>query len=176
MIRSISGRETVLRDIGAGAFFGELAAIDGRRRSASILAVTELTIAKMSATIFLETVTTHPEVSLQLLRLIAGEVRKLANRVNEFTTLAIRERLIMELLRLSRSNRADPKEAIVSPPPVHAELAGRISTRRESVTKELSTLEREGLVRRGRGTLTLVDVPRLIAMLGDDADAIDFKA
>jgi DNA-binding MarR family transcriptional regulator len=82
----------------------------------------------------------------------------------------------MELLRLSRSNRADPKEAIVSPPPVHAELAGRISTRRESVTKELSTLEREGLVRRGRGTLTLVDVPRLIAMLGDDADAIDFKA
>jgi CRP/FNR family cyclic AMP-dependent transcriptional regulator len=176
MIRSISGRETILRDIGAGASFGELAAIDDQTRSASILAVTDATIAKMSAAIFLETVTGHPDVCLQLLRLITGQVRMLATRVNEFTTLAIRERLIMELLRLSKSGRADPREAIVSPPPVHADLAGRISTRRETVTKELSAMEREGLVRRGRGALTLVDVPRLMGMIGAETDAHDFKA
>jgi CRP-like cAMP-binding protein len=170
MIRSISGRETVLRDIGAGKFFGELAAIDGRTRSASILAVTDATIAKMSAAAFLETVTNHPDVCLQLLRLITGQVRMLANRVNEFTTLAIRERLIMELLRLSRPNRANPKDAIVSPPPLHADLAGRVSTRRETITKELSAMERAGLVRRNRGSLTLVDVPRLMALVGEDAD------
>ncbi|VFU07377.1 Crp/Fnr family transcriptional regulator [Methylocella tundrae] len=175
MIRSISGRETILRDIEAGAFFGELAAIDGQTRSASILAITDATIAKMTATTFIETVTSHPDVSLRLLRFITGQVRMLANRVNEFTTLAIRERLITELLRLSRANRADPREAIVSPPPVHADLAGRISTRRETVTKELSAMEREGLVRRGRGALTLVDVPRLVAMIGDKEDALDFK-
>ena len=176
MIRSISGRETILRDINAGEFFGELAAIDGQTRSASILAVTDTTIAKMTAAVFLETVTSHPDVCLQLLRLITGQVRMLATRVNEFTTLAIRERLIMELLRLSKSNRADPRQATVSPPPVHADLAGRISTRRETVTKELSVMEREGLVRRGRGALTLVDVPRLMGMIGRDADAQDFKA
>ncbi|VTZ26153.1 Crp/Fnr family transcriptional regulator [Methylocella tundrae] len=175
MIRSISGRETILRDIEAGAFFGELAAIDGQTRSASILAITDATIAKMTATTFIETVTSHPDVSLRLLRFITGQVRMLANRVNEFTTLAIRERLITELLRLSRANRADPREAIVSPPPIHADLAGRISTRRETVTKELSAMEREGLVRRGRGALTLVDVPRLVAMIGDKEDALDFK-
>ncbi len=176
MIRTISGRETILRDIEAGAFFGELAAIDGQTRSASILAITDATIAKMSAPTFLETVTNHPDVSLQLLRLITGQVRMLANRVNEFTTLAIRERLIMELLRLSRPSKADPKEAIVSPPPVHADLAGRISTRRETVTKELSAMEREGLVRRARGALTLTDVPRLMAMIGAREEAPDFKA
>jgi len=176
MIRSISGRETILRDIDAGAFFGELAAIDGRTRSASILAVTDTTIAKMSAAVFLETVTSHPDVCVQLLRLVTSQVRMLATRVNEFTTLAIRERLIMELLRLSKSSRADPREAIVSPPPVHADLAGRISTRRETVTKELSALERDGLVRRGRGALTLIDVPRLLGMLGQEADAQDFRA
>lgn len=176
MIRSISGRETILRDIQAGEFVGEHAAIDGLPRSASVLAITETTIAKMSATVFLEVATSHPDVSLQLFRLLAGEVRKLANRINEFTTLAIRERLIMELLRHSRPNRANPLEAIVSPPPAHAELAGRISTRRETVTKELSVMEREGLVRKGRGALTLADVPRLMGMVRDDMEAQDFKA
>ncbi len=176
MIRSISGRETILRDINAGAFFGELAAIDGQTRSASILAVTDTTIAKMSAAVFLETVTSHADVALQLLQLITGQVRMLANRVNEFTTLAIRERLVMELLRLSKSNRANPKEATISPPPVHADLAGRISTRRETVTKELSAMEREGLVRRGRGAMTLLDVPRLMGAIGEDSGTLNFEA
>jgi CRP/FNR family transcriptional regulator, cyclic AMP receptor protein len=42
------GRETILRDIYAGDFFGEVAAIDGQTRSASILALTEATIARCS--------------------------------------------------------------------------------------------------------------------------------
>ncbi|MEJ0094900.1 MAG: Crp/Fnr family transcriptional regulator [Methylocella sp.] len=175
MIRSISGRETILRDIDAGAFFGELAAIDGQTRSASILAVTDATIAKMTAPTFLEVVTTHPDVSLRLLRIVTGQVRMLANRVNEFTTLGVRERLYTELLRLSRPNRANPNQAIVSPPPIHADLAGRISTRRETVTKELSAMKREGLVESSRGALVLLDVPRLMGMIGEDKDAPDLQ-
>lgn len=176
MIRSVSGRETILRDINAGAYFGELAAIDGQTRSASILAVTEATIAKMSAPTFLETVTTHPDVSLQLLRLVTGQVRMLANRINEFTTLGVRDRLYLELLRLSRPDRDNERQAIVSPPPVHADLAGRISTRREAVTKELSAMEREGLLRKSRGALIILDVPRLIAMIDEDVGLTSFRA
>ena len=172
MIRSVSGRETILRDINAGAFFGELAAIDGQRRSAGILAITDATIAKMTAATFLETVTSHADVCLQLLRLVTGQVRMLANRINEFTTLGIRDRLYLELLRLSRADRDNAQQAIVSPPPLHADLAGRISTRRETVTKELSAMERDGLVRRSRGALVLLDVPRLIGMIDEDKAAL----
>jgi CRP/FNR family cyclic AMP-dependent transcriptional regulator len=170
MIRAISGRETILRDINSGDFFGELAALDGQTRSASILAITEATIAKMSAPTFLEIVTSHSDVSLQLLRFVTGQVRMLANRVNEFTTLGVRERLYMQLLRLSRPDRTNAQQAIVSPPPVHADLAGRISTRRETVTKELSALKRGGLVQSSRGALVLLDVPRLMGMIGEDTD------
>ncbi len=173
MIRSVSGRETILRDINAGGFFGELAAIDGETRSASVLAITEATIAKMSAPTFLETVTTHPDVSLQLLRLVTGQVRKLANRINEFTTLGVRDRLYLELLRLSRPDRDDDRQGVISPPPVHADLAGRISTRREAVTKELSAMERGGLLRKSRGALVLLDVPRLVAMIDEDMAGSD---
>jgi CRP-like cAMP-binding protein len=168
MIRCVSGRETILRDIEAGAYFGELAAIDGQARSASILAVTDATIAKMAASTFLETVTEHPDVCLQLLRLVTGQVRMLSNRVNEFTTLCVRDRLYVELLRVSRPDREHDQQAIISPPPLHADLAGRISTRRETVTKELSALEREGLLQRGRRSLVILDVPRLVGMIDED--------
>ena len=176
MIRSVAGRETILRDINAGEFFGELAAIDGQARSASILAITEATIAKMAAPTFLEMVTSHPDVCLQLLRLVTGQVRMLANRINEFTTLGIRDRLYLDLLRLSRPDRENVKQAIVSPPPLHADLAGRISTRRETVTKELSAMEREGLLQRRRGALVILDVPRLIGMIDEDKASLEFRA
>jgi hypothetical protein len=57
-----------------------------------------------------------------------------------------------------------------------ASHAGRISTRRETVTKELIAMEREGLVRRSRGALTLVDVPGLLAIIAEDTESQDFKA
>jgi CRP-like cAMP-binding protein len=175
MIRSISGRETILRDIEAGAFFGELSAIDGQTRSASILAITDTIIAKMSSSTFLEVVTTHPDLSLQLLKLITGQLRSLANRIKEFTTLTVSNRLYMELLRLSRPDKENARQAIVSPPPLHADLAGRISTRREAVTKELSAMEKAGLVKKNRGALVLLDVPRLIETVGEDQASLDFK-
>ena len=45
------------------------------------------TVARMPASVFRETVHAHPDVCDQLLALLAGQIRMLANRVNEFTTL-----------------------------------------------------------------------------------------
>ena len=51
MIQS-AGREVLLRQIDAGEFFGELAAIDGQPRSSGIVATTDVTIARMPALVF----------------------------------------------------------------------------------------------------------------------------
>lgn len=85
----------------------------------------------------------------------------LANRVNEFTTLDARHRIYAELLRLSRSETGRPGQAVVSPPPAHAEIAARVSIRREAVARELKSLERAGLIERRRGALVLTDTRRL---------------
>src|SRR5580704_19739742 len=87
-VMMISGPGTViLRDIRDGEFFGELAAIDGQPRSTAIIAVTETVLARMSAKVFRETVHAHADVCDQLLMLLASQVRMLANRVNEQSTL-----------------------------------------------------------------------------------------
>jgi CRP-like cAMP-binding protein len=166
VIRGNGGREIILGDIGAGEFFGELAAIDGQPRSASIVALTGATLARMPAAVFREMVHQHADVCSQVLAMLAARIRLLDTRVSEFTTLDVRHRVFAELLRLSRPD-GEPGRAIVSPPPFHAEIAARISARREAVTRELKALEGAGLLQRRRGAIVLTDVPALTALIDD---------
>jgi CRP/FNR family cyclic AMP-dependent transcriptional regulator len=163
------GREVLLREIKAGEFFGELAAIDHQPRSSGIMAVLDVTIARMPASVFRAAVHAHPDVCDQLLALLAGQIRMLANRVHEFATLDVPHRIAAELLRLSRPDK-EPGRAIVSPPPIHAELAARVSTRREAVARQLNALERSGLIERRRGAIVLTDVDRLRRQVEEAAD------
>jgi CRP/FNR family cyclic AMP-dependent transcriptional regulator len=170
MIQSVSGRDVLLREIEAGEFFGELAAIDSQPRSAGILAVTDATVARMPASVFRTAVHAHADVCDQLLALLAGQIRMLANRVNEFATLTVRHRIYAELLRLARPDTAHPGRAVISPPPVHAEIAARVSTRREAVARELKALERDGLLARRRGAIVLTDTGRLQQLIDEAAE------
>jgi CRP-like cAMP-binding protein len=169
-IQPAAGRDVLLREIEAGEFFGELAAIDGQPRSSGILAVTGVTIARMPAAVFRAAVHAHADVCDQLLGLLAGQIRMLANRVNEFTNLDIRHRLYAELLRLSRPQPGNPAGALISPPPVQTELAARVSARREAVAREFKALERAGLLERRRGAIVLTDAHRLRQMIEQAAE------
>ena len=169
-IQSVSGCEVLLREINAGEFFGEIAAIDNQPRSSGILAITDVTFARMPASVFRTAVHEHPDVCDQLLEQLAGYVRTISNRVTEYTTLDARHRIYAELLRLSRPESAMPKRAVVSPPPVHADLAARVSIRRESVTRELKALERAGLIEKRRGALVLTDTEQLRKMIAEASE------
>jgi CRP/FNR family transcriptional regulator, cyclic AMP receptor protein len=166
LIQTDEGRETILRDIQAGASFGELAAIDAHKRSASILALTDATIARMQAATYVETVTSHPQVARQALVMMTRHIRSLTDRVREFTTLGIHDRLTRELVRMSRPDRTAENRAIVTPPPTHAHLAGLIGTRRETVTKELRAMAKAGFIETRRGAIVLLDVQKLVQTLG----------
>jgi CRP/FNR family transcriptional regulator, cyclic AMP receptor protein len=165
LIRVSSGRELILRDIRDGEYFGELAAIDGLPRSAAIVAVTDAVIAEMPPAVFRGLIHEHPDVCDQLLFLLASQIRMLANRVNEQGTLGVRARIYAELLRLSRPARDGEASAVISPPPTHVELAARVSTRREAITRELKSLERAGLLERRRGALVLLDTAQLAQLI-----------
>ena len=112
----------------------------------------------------------HPDVCDQLLEQLAGYVRTISNRVTEYTTLDARHRIYAELLRLSRPEAGKPQQAVVSPPPVHSDLAARVSIRRESVTRELRALERAGLIEKRRGALVLTDTARLRKMVAEASE------
>ena len=169
-IQAVSGREVLLREINAGEFFGELAAIDNQPRSAGIVAVTDVTVAQMPASVFRAAIHDSPSVCDQVLTLLASQVRMLTTRVNEFTTLDARHRIYAELLRLSKPVVGKKGEAILSPPPVHSEIAARVSIRREAVAREIKALERSGLLLRRRGALVLTDTAALQHLIDEAAE------
>ncbi len=165
VIVSLAGAETILRDIRDGEYFGELAALDSLPRSAGILAVTDAILAVMPAAVFRRAIHEHPDVCDQVLGVLVGQVRMLANRANEASGLGMKPRLWAELLRLAGPSSSSAGAMIISPPPTHAELAARIGSQREAVTKEIGALKRAGLIARSRGAVTLLGVGRLRAML-----------
>lgn len=166
-----AGRDVILRDILDGEFFGELAAIDQQPRSAGILAITDTLVARMPASVFLRVLHGNADVCDQVLKTLVGRIRTLANRANEHSHLGVRQRLYAELLRLARTPAVGNGQAVVSPPPTHAELAARVSSHREAITREMNALARRGLIERRRGAIALLDVARLREMVAQAGEA-----
>ena len=95
------------------------------------------------------------------LRHVTAEVRRLSERVLEFSTLVVQNRIHAELLRLAADSGHRAGQALLSPAPSLSDIADRISTHREAVSRELSRLVSVGLLRRERGGLKITDVARL---------------
>ncbi|NIR28148.1 MAG: Crp/Fnr family transcriptional regulator [Gammaproteobacteria bacterium] len=162
---SPSGREVTFRDLGSGQMFGDLSAIDGKGRSANVVALTDSLVAAMPSNVFREVRHEHPEVAEAVLQEAVRLVRHLSERVFEFGALGVKNRIHAELLRLARAHMRDERSAEIRPAPIHADIASRVCTHREAVSRELSELQRAGLVERRRGALLIHDVPRLTRMV-----------
>ncbi|MCG8559212.1 MAG: helix-turn-helix domain-containing protein, partial [Hyphomicrobiales bacterium] len=100
-----------------------------------------------------------------LLKRLVAQIRSLTTRVFEFSTLAVSNRIQAELLRLARDNGIDDNTALITPAPTHTEIASRISTHREAVTRELSRLTQNNVIRREGRALCVTDVDRLARMV-----------
>jgi CRP/FNR family transcriptional regulator, cyclic AMP receptor protein len=167
-VYSLSGRQVSFRDIRPGDVVGELSAIDGRPRSASVESLLPSTFMVMPQAVFHDVLQSHPPVLFATLHHLTAQIRALTDRVFEFSTLAVRNRVQAELVRLAREHGGS--EAVIQPAPTHSEIASRISTHREAVTRELSRLEDLGIVAREGRTLRVTNLSRLEAMVEDFAD------
>jgi CRP-like cAMP-binding protein len=160
---SMNGKEVILRDLEEGGFFGELAAIDGQPRSASVVALTDCVLASIPGEAFRAAVTEIPAASAWLARRMVSQIRDLTERVFELNALRVRNRLHCELLRMCGAARDGV--ALIDPAPTHAELASRIGTHREAITREIGFLIEQGIVEQQRRRLKVCDVPALVQMV-----------
>jgi TolB-like protein/CRP-like cAMP-binding protein/Flp pilus assembly protein TadD len=168
------GRRIILRDIPAGEVFGEHSALDGRARFADVLALRESLLASLSPEVFRAILANHASVRERLLRRLSGSVRELADRLLDLGAQPVQQRIWAELLRLARLAGIETNVARLEPAPPHNDIASRVGTSREQVSRELSHLARQGLVQRSGHALVLLDVAALEQLAGDarpEADA-----
>jgi CRP/FNR family cyclic AMP-dependent transcriptional regulator len=164
-IYSSAGKAVSFRELAAGEIFGEFPAIDCGPRSASVEARTNCVIASMAGATFRDLLATEQGLAFALLPRLVKTIRALTTRVYEFSTLAVNNRIHAELLRLASLGGKDGKGARIAPAPTHAEIASRVSTHREAVTRELNRLAKEGVIEKRGGTLVVRDINRLSEMV-----------
>lgn len=165
MYHGLSGQEVILCDLLTGEMFGELTAIDGYPRSATVIARTSVLLASMSALDFQNLIYSNRQISEVILKRLTGQVRRLTERVYDYSTLAVRNRIQSELLRLARNHMASANTAIISPAPIQTEIAYLVSTHREAVSRELNKLGTSKLIMRQGHDLHVLDVAKLTEMV-----------
>ena len=164
---SASGKQITYREMGAGDHFGELAAIDGRARSADVIALEDSLLGIMSPATFNALLARHEALRERMLRGLVAFVREMTDRVFDLSTLGVRNRVHAELLRLARQAEVVGNVARISPAPRHGDIASRVSTYREQVTRELSMLTAKGILAREGDCLVVLDVVRLENLVAD---------
>jgi CRP-like cAMP-binding protein len=157
---SENGREFVFAISGAGGTFGEFAAIDGRPRAASVVALEDCLVCRMGSAEFLLLLRENFDITLELLKLLTAKLRVTSGRQLELVTLSCRDRLLGELARLADAGVQRGPEVTIEPAPTHNEIAALVGSHREVITKELNRLEVLGYVRVSRKQIVILDMPR----------------
>ncbi len=158
---SLSGREVNYAAFEAGDYFGELAAIDGGERSATIRAMTQCKLAALDPDGFHDLLMAHPEIAVQVMQKLARIVRVCDERIMDLATLSAYQRVYSELLKLVRPDPVRPESWLIYPLPTQAQIAAKASTTRETVARVLSQLQQAGITERKAKTLYIRDIDRL---------------
>ncbi|MBI2818502.1 MAG: Crp/Fnr family transcriptional regulator [Acidobacteria bacterium] len=182
--QSTQGREQVLTVERAGAVVAELPVFDGGPYPASCKAVEPSILLFISKQDFRQSCQDDPEVALKVLASVGGRLRRLVMIIEELSFLTVRSRLATLLLELARtqasvaakaetSKRGGPsaargaaqagKPAALRVPinMTHQEIASRIGTVRELVSRNLGRLEAEGIIRLDGRAFVIEDWARL---------------
>ncbi len=162
---AVEGKPVLFATLGAFEMFGEVAAIDGKPRSATVEAEEDCTLAVLTREQFLRLIRTYPAFSVAVTKQLAAQVRRLSDRVYEFSTLGVQARIYAELLRIAALAGEENGQALLSPAPLLVDLAARVSTHREAVSRVISRLQDSGILRREGTNIRVLDIDRLRKLL-----------
>lgn len=165
---SASGKEISFQDLSDGDMFGELSALDHQGRITSIITLNDCLIGKMSAARFIQTINDFPSVNRKVMLRLTGLIRFLCGRIYEYSALDVKDRIRAEIIRLARSNANGTNSALIENMPTHEEIANKISTHREAVTKEFSYLDKEKLIEKHGRKIRVPNIEKLSARLFEE--------
>lgn len=161
---SATGREQVLSIDGPGSSVAEVPVFDGGNYPASAAAVGDVTLLFISKQDFQALCLNHPQVALKVLRVVGARLRRLVGIIEELSFTTVRHRLAAYLLRLAQSEgQTTPRGIEVQLPAGHQELAAQIGTVRELVSRNLSRLQAEGILKVDGRTILVPDLRLLQA-------------
>ena len=165
-----SGKHSTLRYVEPGAWFGDVAMMDGDRHTHDVYAHGASTIVCVGRADFRRILAQHVELCEALLRRNARQIRTLYDQLEDLATLPLRVRLAKQLLQLVRRHGVPafghPNEVRIGIHLAQESLAQLLGASRQRVNMELKALERDHVIRIQQQGLIVRNLTALLQMVG----------
>ena len=156
------GRENLLTIMGPSDMFGELSIFDPGPRTSAAVCVTEVTAAVMDSQMLHDWISDHPEISEQLLRVLARRLRRTNNALADLIFTDVPGRVAKALLQLANRFGVQEGGALrVHHDPTQEEIAQLVGASRETVNKALAEFAHRGWIRLEGKSVLISDTERL---------------
>ena len=146
-ILSDDGREIILAMLSDSDFFGEMSLLDDEPRSATAIALQETEIVVLHQRDFLSIVEKRPRVLINLLSVLSSRLRKANQQIGNLALHDVYGRVARILLEMaSEDGTRQPDGRVTFRRPTHQEIANMIGATRETVSRMISDLHRQGYI------------------------------
>ncbi|GAA2641343.1 Crp/Fnr family transcriptional regulator [Dactylosporangium fulvum] len=163
-----TGHTTLLAVRVPGDVVGELAALDGRPRSATVVAAVDTVTRVIDAGTLTAFITARPSVNAVLQRSITTKLRQATRFRVDLGGAPVLIRLARVLYQLSLGyGRAHPDGLLVDVPLSQPEIAALAGASEPSVQRALAELRRTAVVRTGYRRIVVRDLDRLKVLAVD---------
>ncbi|MBL7059376.1 MAG: Crp/Fnr family transcriptional regulator [Candidatus Marinimicrobia bacterium] len=164
---SEDGREVILTMLGAGDFFGEMSLLDGKTRSANVVALEATETLTLSRRDFLSILETYPKIAIHLLEELTTRIRWSDRQIESLSLSGAEKRIAIALIRLAEELGTIRQGAVtVQNLPYQQDIANMAGTSRETVSRVLKLLEEQNYIQRHGRTLVInqfVEFSRMFA-------------
>ncbi len=141
------GREVVLAVLEQGAFFGEMSLLDKQPRSATVSTLTNTKLAQIRRIDFERLLLQQPTVTLKLLAETVSRLRRTSQLLERVSTMDVPHRLYCYLKDFGhRFGKDSPDGMKIVKLPTHQMIADQLSTSRETISRAVSSLKKEGII------------------------------
>jgi CRP/FNR family cyclic AMP-dependent transcriptional regulator len=157
VLTTADGEEAVVAIFGPGDFFGDLSLLDGRPRSAAVVALEPTETLVLHRRDFHAFLRTHPVVIEELFAVLADRIRRLDEQLKQTYFLDLPVRLAHKLLQLGiEKGHRTPDGIRIDLPLTQSDLASMIGASRQRVNRVLAELQDKQIIRLERRGLTIL--------------------
>jgi CRP-like cAMP-binding protein len=152
-----NGRELTLSELRPGDVFGEMSLLDGRPRSANVVALDDTIVLALTREGFLAHLRVHPSTAVNLLGELTRRLRRADETIAQLALQDVEARLLRTLARLAREEGGQQEggDLVLRRRPTQQELANMVGSCRETISRTLTAMAKRGVVTSRGRTLVL---------------------
>ncbi len=144
---SEDGKEIILSEFSKGDFFGEIAILDGKPRSSSVVTKTNCEFLVIEGKDLFEIMEGHPAVSIKVIKRLCERLRDLTKKVGTLTFLDATGRVAAYIMEIAKKDGTPITKGVkIEDFPHPHEISSKLGLTRESVSRVLKNMKKQGYI------------------------------